>query len=449
MKQVIIGLLAAMPLLACQPINQGTPNHTSVNSFAHQSQSSHVYRANGDIADEFMDFMFRNELGGITDAFSRFDGPITIRFAQPAPPLAIRDLNRLIARLRSEAGLNIRLGANDAPVNIYIHRMPLAKLQNIASNAACLVVPNARNAKEFRAGWRSGKTQWRNVKTRTLASVFLPSDQSPQTERDCLHEEIAQALGPLNDLYRVSNTVFNDDDMNGVLTPYDMLILRMVYSPELRIGMSPEQVRARLPGILKRLNPKGTGYAHSGQSISLPWNTLIRGAQNPSGTDQRRIVSAKRALQLGVDEKLGQPRIAFSMLSHARASLARDPQARINELQHVLHTYTQTLGSDSIQVGKVSREMAYLLFHLGLTSEAGAFVPTIKKAAQKYQNAELMFEALHIEALIAHSNGDVTGHKALVAQARGWGLYAFGSIAIVGKIEHQLGQLAKHRKNAK
>jgi hypothetical protein len=100
-------------------------------------------------------------------------------------------------------------------------------------------------------------------------------------------------------------------------------------------------------------------------------------------------------------------------------------------------------------VAKVRREMAFLLYHLNLIPEAGSFIPTIKKAAQKYQNTELMFEALHIEALIAHHNGDVAGHKALVAQARGWGLYAFGSIKIVTQIEHQLGQLAKHRKNAK
>lgn len=449
MKKFIIGFSTALPLLACQPVNKGAPEQSLVNSFNHQHFSQHVYRANTDIADEFLDFMYVNELGGDTKTFSRFDGPISIRFAQPAPPLASRDLNRLIARLRTEAGIDIRLGAAEEPVNIYIHRMPMAKLQNLAPNAACLVVPNARNAKEFRAGWRSGKTQWHNVITRTTASVFLPSDQSPEFERDCMHEEVAQALGPLNDLFRVPNTIFNDDDMHGVLTPYDMLILRLAYSPELRIGMSAPQVRARLPGLLARLNPKGEGYAGKNQTISMEWNNLIREATSANGTDRRRINAAKRAVKFATEQKLGEPRMTFSMLSHARASVGRDPQARVNELQHVLYTYSKTLGPDSIQVAKVSREMAFLLYHLNLVPEAGSFIPAIKKAAQKYQNAELMFEALHIEALVAHSNDDVAGHKALVAQARGWGLYAFGSIKIVTQIEHQLGQLAKHRKNSK
>jgi hypothetical protein len=449
MRGVFIGLVGAFFLLACQPIDQGVPDHTTVNSFAHQRQSPHVYRANSDIANEFMDFMFRNELGGETPYFSRFDGPITARFAQPAPPLAQRDLNRLVQRLRNEAGIDIRVADHGAPVNIYIHRMPTAKLQNIARNATCLVVPNARDVQEFRAGWRSGTTQWRNVKTRNIVSVFLPSDQSPETERDCMHEEIAQALGPLNDLFRVPNTVFNDDNMHSVLTPYDMLILRMVYSPQLRIGMRPEQVRAQLNSILARANPKGAGAVKTGQSISLPWNTMIREGVNPSTSDQRRIKGAWRALHYGVDEKLGQPRIAYSILTHARASLGHDPQARINEYQHVLATYHKTLGANSIQVGKVSAELAFLLFQLGLIPEAKSLVPTIKAAAQKYENAELMFEVLHLQALIAQSSGETAQHKALVAQARGWGLYAFGSIATVSQLEHQIGQLQKHRNNTK
>ena len=75
--------------------------------------------------------------------------------------------------------------------------------------------------------------------------------------RDCLHEELAQALGPLNDLYRLSDSVFNDDNMHTVLTGFDMLILRVFYSPALRSGMTRAEVAARLPAILAQLNPAG------------------------------------------------------------------------------------------------------------------------------------------------------------------------------------------------
>ncbi len=69
-------------------------------------------------------------------------------------------------------------------------------------------------------------------------AIFLPGDVSPQETRDCLHEEMAQALGPLNDLYRLGDSVFNDDNFHTVLTGFDMLVLRTYYAPDLRSGMT-------------------------------------------------------------------------------------------------------------------------------------------------------------------------------------------------------------------
>ena len=57
---------------------------------------------------------------------------------------------------------------------------------------------------------------------RKRVAIFIPVDISFQDVRDCLHEELAQALGPLNDLYRVSDSVYNDDNFHIILTSYDM-----------------------------------------------------------------------------------------------------------------------------------------------------------------------------------------------------------------------------------
>ena len=56
------------------------------------------------------------------------------------------------------------------------------------------------------------------MRERQRVAVFLPADAAPQELRDCLHEEIAQALGPLNDLYRLPDSIFNDDNVHTVLT---------------------------------------------------------------------------------------------------------------------------------------------------------------------------------------------------------------------------------------
>ena len=57
--------------------------------------------------------------------------------------------------------------------------------------------------------------------------------------RDCLAEEITQALGPANDLYRLPDSIWNDDNFHGMATAFDMLILRALYQPELESGMTP------------------------------------------------------------------------------------------------------------------------------------------------------------------------------------------------------------------
>ncbi|MCB1361825.1 MAG: DUF2927 domain-containing protein, partial [Rhodobacteraceae bacterium] len=51
----------------------------------------------------------------------------------------------------------------------------------------------------------------------------------------------------------------NDDNFQTTLTGFDMLLLRVWYSPELHPGMTRDQVAARLPTLYNRLNPHGRG----------------------------------------------------------------------------------------------------------------------------------------------------------------------------------------------
>ncbi|QYK40563.1 MAG: DUF2927 domain-containing protein [Paracoccaceae bacterium] len=54
----------------------------------------------------------------------------------------------------------------------------------------------------------------------------------------CLHEEIAQGLGLPNDSPRARPSIFNDDQEFALLTPHDELLLRLLYHPSLRPGMT-------------------------------------------------------------------------------------------------------------------------------------------------------------------------------------------------------------------
>ena len=284
-----LALCCAMAVAGCAP-QGGTPPDRArrdlaplapAKSFARAHPVAPA-RANADIARDFLDLHFRLESGTELAVFSRFEGPITLRVTGRPSAGLMRDLEALIARLRREAGLRISLTtAEDA--NITIEAVSRKAIRQASPRAACFVVPNVTSLKEFRRNKRRPATNWANLRQRTRLAIFVPNDVSAQETRDCLHEEIAQAIGPLNDLYRLSDSVFNDDNVHTVLTGFDMLILRATYAPELRTGMRRAEVAARLPAILARMNPAG----HNRAARPLPatprsWIRATEGALSPA-----------------------------------------------------------------------------------------------------------------------------------------------------------------------
>lgn len=69
----------------------------------------------------------------------------------------------------------------------------------------------------------------------------------------CLHEEIAQGLGLANDSPRARPSIFNDDEEFALLTRQDEVMLRMLYDPALRPGMSEAEARPVVEGLASRL----------------------------------------------------------------------------------------------------------------------------------------------------------------------------------------------------
>ena len=66
----------------------------------------------------------------------------------------------------------------------------------------------------------------------------------------CVHEEMAQAMGLPNDSPEARPSLFNDDLEFALLTEHDAILLRMLYDPRLRPGMTAAEVRPLLPAIV-------------------------------------------------------------------------------------------------------------------------------------------------------------------------------------------------------
>ena len=245
---------------------------------------------NAQIARDFSDLIFQLESGRPIPVFTRFEGPVTVAFNGPAPAHLVADLDGLLVRLRAEAGIDIRqIAGGDAAIRIEL--VPPRQLQRAAPGAACFVVPRVRDWAALRRNRQSPLIDWTTLQVRDRAAVFIPDDATPQEMRDCLHEELAQALGPLNDLYHLPDSVFNDDNMHAVLTGFDMLILRVTYAPALRSGMTQAEVMAQVPDILALINPAGAGGA---APIARPRPATGRRRSSPPLAAPHRVGSANR-----------------------------------------------------------------------------------------------------------------------------------------------------------
>jgi hypothetical protein len=69
----------------------------------------------------------------------------------------------------------------------------------------------------------------------------------------CMHEEIAQGLGLANDSPSARPSIFNDDEEFALLTRQDELMLKMLYNPRLRPGMTLTEARPIIATLASEL----------------------------------------------------------------------------------------------------------------------------------------------------------------------------------------------------
>jgi hypothetical protein len=264
-------------------------------------------------------------------------------------------------------------------------------------------------------------------------TVFIPNDVAPQEVRDCLHEEVAQALGPLNDLYRLPDSVFNDDNFNAVLTGFDMLILRAYYSDAIRSGMTRAEVAAVLPGVLNRLNPRGGGASGVASVGRTPraWVDAIETALGPGTRDGLRVTAAQRAVTIARQANLSDARLAFSYFALGRLSLATDSEGSLNAFQAAANIYDR-IAPGGVHAAHVDMQLAAFALSSGSADDALRLTGQAMPGATGAQNAALLSTLLMIRAEALEALGRSSEARQVRLDSLAWGRYGFGTSAAVG-----------------
>ncbi len=432
MKKLIV--LAALALGACSAAPKDQPatrmqfadsSLPPVKSFR-ATRPSAAATSNTNIARDFLDLHFELESGRALPVFTRFETPVTVRLTGQVTPYIASDLRALIGRLRNEAGIDIRQVPSGQDANITIQAVSREDIRRALPTAACFVVPNVSSLSEFRRNRRSPKTSWTNLTQRTRMGIFIPADASPQEARDCLHEELAQSLGPLNDLYRLPQSVFNDDNVHTVLTGFDMLILQATYAPELRSGMNRQQVAARLPTVLNRVNPAGRGIpARAVSETPRSWIDDVETALGRGSTEVSRQRAAGSALRTAASSGWQDHRRAFSHYMVGRSQQSRDPAGALTHFETAQTLLSRTPGTELHRAYISTQTASYDIARGDARGALADLGPSIDTAA-RYQNAALLATLMLLQAEAYEMLGREAEARSVRLDSLGWARYGFG-----------------------
>jgi len=374
-----------------------------------------------------MDLAFRLESGRELEVFTRFEEPITVRVLGPEPATLARDLDRLLDRLRDEAGISIRRVGARTEASITIEVLTRGDIQRSVPQAACFVVPRVTSWDAFRRARGSSQLDWTTLRVRERMSIFIPGDVSPQEVRDCLHEEMAQAIGPLNDLYRLTDSVFNDDNFHTVLTGFDMVILRAYYDPQLRSGMSRELVANRLPGILARINPQGQGVGFvRREATPRVWIDAMETALGPRTSPSRRRSAAKQAVEIARARGWNDNRLAFALYALGRLSLGTETDLALASFLQAGKLYSGSRET-RLHEAHVGMQLAAFALSAGQADVALDLVDRHVPAVREAENAALLASLLLVRAEALDLLGRETEARDVRLDSLGWARYGFGT----------------------
>lgn len=397
-----------------------------------------VTRANAELAEDYLDLAFRLESGRSLPVLTRFEAPITVAVEGKPSTSAMTDLAHLLHRLEDEAGLHLDMVKGKAAITIAF--TPRESLPDAFTRVACFVVPNVSGLEEFLAAQGTRQLAWSSLRRRDRVTIFLPTDSSPQDLRDCMHEELAQAIGPLNDLYRLSDSVFNDDNFIAQLTGFDMLMLRLHYAAELHPGMTRTEAAKALPGLLALLNPAGEAAprGHDGGFTPQSWEHAVNDALDPA--ERRREAAAERAIRIARSAGWGDARLGFSWFALGRQATGPDP-ARARAAFEQARAVYRGLPHAEPQAAHAEMQLAALALSEGRTKDVLSLTASAIPVAENAGNEALLATLQFLRAEALERSGQPSQARRLRLDSAAAARYGFGSEQAADELRQEIAAL--------
>lgn len=85
--------------------------------------------------------------------------------------------------------------------------------------------------------------------------IVIPAEVRGILRRSCIEEELGQTFGPGADFDQARPSIFNDDAEFALMTEHDEDLLRILYDPRLKAGMTADEAMPVVHRIVQELRP--------------------------------------------------------------------------------------------------------------------------------------------------------------------------------------------------
>lgn len=201
-------------------------------------------------------------------ALRRWHSPIRMSVAfGPSVPQAQRGLDRTNIRLFGErlqriTGHSITATAKNANFHVMImgeddREDLLSQVRQIVpelNQASINILSNIpRSTHCLMLGYSASE----NVSEIRRAVVVIRAEHPGILRKSCIHEELSQGLGLVNDSPEARPSIFNDDDEFALLTSHDESLLAMLYDRRLKSGITLAQAQPIIRELAAEQMAKG------------------------------------------------------------------------------------------------------------------------------------------------------------------------------------------------
>ncbi len=206
-----------------------------------------------------------------------------------------------------------------------------------------------------------------------------------------------------------------------------MLILRVLYQPELRSGMSRDEVAARLPALFRRENPKGRGVpAGERYPESRAWGSAIEVALSQRADREDRVAAARLATQIAAEMRPVDHRLAVSLLTLGRLTLRDDKAVAGERFSEAYAASLRRFGAGDLRSAQSGIHVAAIALSAGEYDTVIALADLHAPTARSSQNAILLAGLLSLKAEALLGRGDAEAARAARVDSLRWARYGFG-----------------------